>query len=128
MATLITHHCQAYVNHGRWVADCPRPYCGNALKLTPNQAVFETLEKLKNSGSILKIGASVYGMEAAVAAMEHGGYDCLQIAYSALDRRIESRVLAVAKRTGVGLVARSVLLKGALTHRYGYLSTALSGL
>lgn len=41
MATLITHHCQAYVNHGRWVADCPRPYCGNALKLTPNQAVFE---------------------------------------------------------------------------------------
>lgn len=30
----------AYVNHGRWVADCPREYCGNAMKLEPRQATF----------------------------------------------------------------------------------------
>ncbi|XTZ17041.1 hypothetical protein ACQSSU_06590 [Micromonospora echinospora] len=27
----------AYVNHGRWIADCPRLHCGNAEKLTPRQ-------------------------------------------------------------------------------------------
>lgn len=31
---------EAYVNHGRWIADCPRPYCGNALKLLPRQTQF----------------------------------------------------------------------------------------
>jgi hypothetical protein len=27
----------AYVNNDRWVADCPRPYCGNALELELRQ-------------------------------------------------------------------------------------------
>lgn len=30
----------AYVNHGRWVADCPQPGCTNAIALTPNQSLF----------------------------------------------------------------------------------------
>jgi hypothetical protein len=30
----------AYVNHGRWIADCTRPYCANAEKLEPHQSVF----------------------------------------------------------------------------------------
>lgn len=27
----------AYVNHGRWVADCSREYCNNAVELEPRQ-------------------------------------------------------------------------------------------
>ena len=30
----------AYVNHGRWIADCTRPHCNNAEKLEPRQAMF----------------------------------------------------------------------------------------
>ncbi len=30
----------AYVNHGRWVADCPRPFCGSAQGLYPWQPWF----------------------------------------------------------------------------------------
>lgn len=30
----------AYVNFGRWVADCPRQYCGNAVALEPKQVTF----------------------------------------------------------------------------------------
>jgi hypothetical protein len=30
----------AYANWGRWVADCPRPYCGSAEPLTLNQPWF----------------------------------------------------------------------------------------
>lgn len=40
MATLITARARARVNHGRWIADCPRRYCANAVKLTPGQATF----------------------------------------------------------------------------------------
>jgi hypothetical protein len=30
---------RAYANQGRWVADCPRPYCGSAELLVPWQPV-----------------------------------------------------------------------------------------
>lgn len=40
MATLIKDHVQAYVNHGRWVAECGRPYCGNAFKLDRNEMLY----------------------------------------------------------------------------------------
>lgn len=43
--TLITKSVQAYVNYGRWVADCPRPYCGNAIELKPRQGIFECVGK-----------------------------------------------------------------------------------
>ena len=72
-----------------------------AGEIVPDQTVFETLRAFKEAGSIRKIGASVYGVQAPVAAIEHGGYDCLQIAYSALDRRLEPQVLAVAEERNV---------------------------
>jgi aryl-alcohol dehydrogenase-like predicted oxidoreductase len=80
--------------------------------------ILAVLEDLKQAGHIRYLGASVYGEEAALAAIEAGGYDCLQVAYSVLDRRPERRTLRAAQQCDVGLVARSVLLKGALTYRY----------
>ena len=92
-------------------------HCG-ATEILPEEAIFETLATFKSEGRIRAIGASVYGDEAALAAINHGGYECLQIAYNVLDRRPESGVFALAQVRGVGIVARSVLLKGALTNRY----------
>lgn len=40
MTQLITRRARARVNHGRWIADCPRPYCPNAMRLTPGQYTF----------------------------------------------------------------------------------------
>lgn len=40
MAQLLTHTARARVNHGRWIADCPRRYCANAIRLQPRQAAF----------------------------------------------------------------------------------------
>ncbi len=31
---------RAYANHGRWIADCPRPHCGSAELLVPWQPLF----------------------------------------------------------------------------------------
>lgn len=40
MASLLTSRARAYVNHGRWIADCTRPYCANAEKLALGQPLF----------------------------------------------------------------------------------------
>jgi hypothetical protein len=38
--TLIVARARAYVNHGRWIADCTRPHCANAEALQPKQTAF----------------------------------------------------------------------------------------
>lgn len=86
------------------------------------------LEDLRSAGKFRWIGASVYGEEAALKAIESGKFDCLQVACSAIDRRPEQRVWAQALRSNIGIVARSVLLKGALTPRYQYLPDSLAAL
>lgn len=88
----------------------------------------EALQALREEGHIRFIGASVYGEEAALAAIANGGYDCLQIAYSALDRRPERAVLPEAARHHVGIVARSVVLKGVLTYKRRHLPPELQPL
>jgi len=88
----------------------------------------QILEDVKKSGCIRFLGASVYGEEAALAAIRTGSFDCIQIAYSLLDRRPEGSVMTAARDRDVGIVARSVLLKGALTHRYQRLPDALEPL
>lgn len=50
MALLATTNTQAYVNHGRWTADCTRPYCGNAVELTRGQTTFHCINCLLITG------------------------------------------------------------------------------
>jgi aryl-alcohol dehydrogenase-like predicted oxidoreductase len=86
------------------------------------------LEDLRREGKFRWIGASVYGEDAALAAIRSGRYDCLQVAYSALDRGPEGAVFREAASNNIGIVARSVLLKGALTLRYHYLPDSFAAL
>ena len=79
-------------------------------------------------GLVRFIGASTYGEEAPLAVLADGGYDTLQVAYNPADKTLESRVLPLAEQQGVGVVVRSVLLRGVLTHRYRLLPAALEDL
>jgi 1-deoxyxylulose-5-phosphate synthase len=88
----------------------------------------DALQELQKAGRIRFLGVTTYGEEASLAAIEDGRYDCIQIAYSALDREPEARVLPLAQAKDIGVVARSVLLKGTLTHRYRYLPSELEEL
>lgn len=45
----------AYVNHGRWIADCPTPYCGNALSLEPKQTMFHCSSDVGGCQSIAEV-------------------------------------------------------------------------
>lgn len=88
----------------------------------------EVLEGFRQQGAIRYLGVSVYGPDEALAAIRCGWYDCVQIAYSMLDRRPEEKVLPAAVEEDIGIVVRSVLLKGVLTHRAQLLPDALASL
>ena len=90
-------------------------HCG--VDALPDEETAGELVRLRDSGAIRFVGASVYGERAALAAIDSGWCDCMEIAYSILDRRPEKRILARAAEENVGILARSVLLKGALTRR-----------
>lgn len=73
------------------------------------------MQKLKSEGLIMHIGISARGEEASKAAVSAGGVEVVQVAYNILDQRMAKEVLPIAKSRGVGIINRSVLLKGSLT-------------
>ena len=88
----------------------------------------DALEGARRGGSVRFIGASVYGEDAALAAIDSGRFDVLQIAFNALDQRMAARVLPSADDAGVGIVVRSAFLKGALTSKAQWLPEPLAQL
>lgn len=90
--------------------------------------VYAALDEARRAGKIRAVGASTYGEAAPRAAIAHGGYDCIQVACNLLDRALEAEVLPAAQAANIGVTARSVLLKGALTHRYAHLPDVLADL
>ena len=87
--------------------------------------IVEILQRAQQAGYARFIGTTTYGEAAPLAALKDGHFDCVQIAYNLLDRQFEERVLPLAKENDVGVVIRSVLLKGALTYRYAHLPEEL---
>jgi len=116
LATLRTDHVDVMMIHCR------------AEQAAPDRETFEELDRLRQQGKLRFIGASVYGPDAAMAAVSCGWFDCIEVGYSALDRRIETGVLTLAESKGIGMIARSVLLKGSLSERYLLLPEALHSL
>ena len=90
--------------------------------------ITESLLKAREEGKISWIGASVYGEQAALAALETGSFDLLQVAYNLLDQRMSKRVFPSCQEANVGLITRSALLKGALTSKSRWLPAELQEL
>ena len=85
----------------------------------------EIMQRAQEAGYARFIGTTTYGEAAPLAVLEDGRFDCIQVAYNLLDRQFEERVLPLAKANDIGVVIRSVLLKGALTYRYAHLPDEL---
>jgi len=90
--------------------------------------VVEAMQEAQAAGDVRFIGASTYGEDAPLAVLEDGRFDTLQVAYSPIDRTLEARVLPLAQQKDIGVVVRSVLLRGVLTHRYTLIPPALAEL
>jgi aryl-alcohol dehydrogenase-like predicted oxidoreductase len=82
----------------------------------------------RRSGKARAIGGSTYGVAMPMAAIESDLFDMLQVTYSVLDQRLSDRVLPTAAARDIGIVVRSILLKGALTARGDYLPERLAEL
>ena len=116
LAALQTDHVDLMYSHTSTVDEIAR------------DEVFSALAEARQAGKIRAIGASTYGADAPLAAIRHGGYDCLQVAYNLLDGTLEAEVLPAALAANLGVTVRSVLLKGALTHRNVHLPEGLAAL
>lgn len=92
-----------------------------------NPVLLGALRAEVDAGRVGALGASVYGPEDAAAVIATPGFKSVQIAFSVLDQRCRS-IFALADASGVGLVVRSALLKGALSPRARFLPPALAPL
>jgi len=79
--------------------------------------IIEVLMEARDEGLVRHVGATIYTEGEALTAIETGAIEVLQVPYSLIDRRMESRVLGVAEKAGVAVLSRSTLLKGILTSK-----------
>lgn len=88
----------------------------------------EIMQKLKDEQKVQHVGIACRGEEVPLAAIKSGFFETIQTAYSILDQRVAAKVLPRAKANNVGIICRSVLLKGALTPAAAKLPGKLSPL
>ncbi|WP_342645598.1 aldo/keto reductase [Mucilaginibacter sp. CSA2-8R] len=86
------------------------------------QAIFADL---RNSGLIKATGVSTYTNEQTQLAIDAGCWDVIQVPFNMMDQR-QSALFDKAVSQGIGLIIRSVLLKGLLSDRGKNLHPALS--
>ncbi len=77
--------------------------------------IIEIAQKLKDEEKVMHAGIAVRGEAAALAAIETGFFETIQLAYNIVDQRMAQKVLKQAQEKNIGIINRSVLLKGALT-------------
>jgi len=104
LATLQTDHVDLLMIHS---APPELLQAGEALAM---------LAECRQAGLTRSFGASTYGAESPRLAIEQGA-QALQIAYNVLDQRMADEIFPLAQARGVGMIIRSVYLKGALTDR-----------
>ena len=101
---------------------------GPSKEVLEKGELIEILAALKKEGKVRFTGVSTRGEESPLSAIATGFFDIIQVAYSILDQRMAANVFPAAQKNNVGVVNRSVLLKGALTPAATHLPDALAPL
>jgi aryl-alcohol dehydrogenase-like predicted oxidoreductase len=78
----------------------------------------ETLELLQKQGKIRWYGVSVFLPEEALAVLERGKGQVIQLGYNALRLEMEPQVLPLAQKKNVGIIARVPLYYGILAGKF----------
>jgi aryl-alcohol dehydrogenase-like predicted oxidoreductase len=93
-------------------------------KVFQHADVINVFTELKRSGRIKAMGISTYTPEETRLAIESGHWDVIQVPFNLMDQRQEA-LFTQAEQKGIGIVIRSVLLKGLLSDRGRGLHPAL---
>lgn len=91
-------------------------------------ALIEIMEKLKEEQKIQHVGIAIRGEATALAALNTNFFETIQASYNIVDQRMTPRIFALAQEKHVGIINRSVLLKGALTNKRDKLPESLQQL
>jgi aryl-alcohol dehydrogenase-like predicted oxidoreductase len=95
------------------------------VQILRNADVSAIFAELKASGRIKATGVSTYTNEQTELAIDAGGWDVIQVPFNLMDQR-QGELFDKAQASGVGLIIRSVLLKGLLSDRGKNLHPALA--
>lgn len=90
-----------------------------------NDGIARTFSDLKQSGLARAIGVSTYLPRETEKAIDTGIWDVIQLPFNLLDQR-QKAFFSAASQKGIGIVIRSVLMKGLLSERGRNLHPALS--
>ena len=90
-----------------------------------DKTIPEIFAKLKKEGKIRATGVSTYSAEETKLAIDSGAWNVIQLPFNLMDQR-QKELFPLAEQRGVGLVIRSVLLKGLLTGKGKNLHPALA--
>lgn len=91
-------------------------------------ALLAGLQAVIDSGKVRCVGASAYDEATALAILDIPLYRTLQVPFNLLDRTMERRVFPLARERGVGILVRSVFLRGVLTARIAEVPAPLAAL
>lgn len=94
------------------------------IEILSNETIARELADLRRKGIARAIGASTYQVNETQTAIASGVWDVVQLPFNLMDQR-QQELFAIAKASGVGVVVRSVLLKGLLSDRADDLHPAL---
>jgi len=82
--------------------------------------------ELKQSGVIRATGASVYTNQQTELVINAGGWDVIQVPFNIMDQR-QAEMFDKLHNSGIGVIIRSVLLRGMLTDKGVNLHPELAG-
>ncbi|RYZ63088.1 MAG: aldo/keto reductase [Chitinophagaceae bacterium] len=94
------------------------------VQILENEDVRRVFLDLKAAGCIRATGASTYANDETMLAIDSKAWDVIQLPFNLMDQR-QQTVFSAASLHGVGLVVRSVLLKGLLSSKGRDLHPAL---
>jgi 1-deoxyxylulose-5-phosphate synthase len=89
----------------------------STLNLLRRPEIPACLDKVRRQGKVRFLGASCYGEETSLKALDIPLLRALQIPFSLLDQKMSQQVFPRANRQGVGALVRSAYLRGVLTNR-----------
>lgn len=84
-----------------------------SVSILQNTDISEIFIALKAKGIIRATGVSTYTLEESKIAIQAGMWDIIQLPFNLLDQQ-QKEIFLLAKQKGIGIVVRSVLLKGLL--------------
>jgi len=86
------------------------------LEILENQEIADAFIQLKKDGAIRAAGVSTYSLAETKQAIESGIWDVIQLSFNLMDQR-QADLFPYAQQNNIGIMVRSVLLKGVLSDR-----------